>query len=61
MKIKTTTAILCKARNRPDAACSRLVHCRMCGRVLGFTWADRLCASCARLADAPPKAEVPNG
>ena len=48
MKTGTTTHYaLCRFKNRPDAKCRKLARCRVCGRVLFFSFADRLCSGCA--------------
>lgn len=51
MKTVTRTYSLCRYKNRPDAAC-RLPMCKMCGKVMGFRFADSLCPKCARLTGA---------
>jgi len=51
MKTGTTTHYaLCRFKNRPDAKCRKPARCRVCGRVLFFAFADRLCAGCADAA-----------
>ena len=51
MKTGTTTHYtLCRFKNRLDAKCRKLARCRVCGRVLFFSFSDRLCSGCAEEA-----------
>jgi len=62
MKTGTTTHYaLCRFKNRPDATCRKLARCRVCGRVLFFSFADRLCSGCAESAtrrSGPPSTDT---
>ncbi len=57
MKIKTTTAILCRSRNKPDARCRKLPRCNNCKRVLAFNWHTGLCFECEQKAKAEAQAK----
>lgn len=50
MKTGTTTHyVLCRNRQRPDAACHRLPRCKKCRRVMYFAWGN-LCLACEAAA-----------
>ena len=59
MKVVTTTAILCRNRNRPDAKCRLLARCSRCNRVMKFREKGYLCDACTLKVDG--KAVLQNG
>ncbi len=61
MKTGTTTHYtVCRFKNRPDAKCRKLARCRVCGRVLFFSFADRLCSGCAAAGGDKTATRVPS-